>query len=110
MRRTSKKLVSALVAATMLFSMVGCGESESASTSTESAETTETASTEQTAETTTEVAETAAVEEKVIEKPESISWWTHDGLNEENGSEEWFAEFENLTGIHLDHQFIPNNE
>jgi len=46
----------------------------------------------------------------VPEKPDTISWWTHDGLNERNGADEWFAEFERLTGIHLDHQFIPNNE
>lgn len=49
-------------------------------------------------------------ESKEVAKPESISWWTHDGLNEENGAEQWFAEFEKFTGIHLDHQFIPNNE
>ncbi len=52
----------------------------------------------------------SASEDKIIEKPFSISWWTHDGLNEGNGAEEWFAEFEKFTGIHLDHQFISNNE
>ena len=31
-------------------------------------------------------------------------------MNEENGSEQWFSEFEKFTGIHLNHQFIPNNE
>lgn len=48
--------------------------------------------------------------DKNIAKPASISWWTHDGLNKENGAEEWFVEFEKFTGIHLDHQFISNNE
>ena len=48
--------------------------------------------------------------DRTIEKPSSISWWTHDGLNEANGAAEWFAEYEKFTGIHLDHQFISNNE
>lgn len=36
---------------------------------------------------------------KEVEKPAEISWWTHDGLNEENGSEQWFSEFEKFTGF-----------
>lgn len=103
-KRMVKKVLSAMLATSMVISMVGCGSEgkpqeaakEVASTTTESAS--------------TESTSNASSEVKEIEKPEVISWWTHDGLNEENGSEQWFAEFEKKTGIHLDQQFIPNNE
>lgn len=102
-RKVTGKVMAVVCASTMLVSAAGCGAAE---TTTQVKETTQTAEKEtQTAQETTETDT-----EKVVEKPESISWWTHDGLNEENGAEQWFAEYENLTGIHLDHQFIPNNE
>lgn len=45
-----------------------------------------------------------------VGKPDSISWWTRDGLNEEDFVKEWDAEFEKLTGIKLEHTQISNNE
>ncbi len=102
-----KKVLAVAMSISMIGSLAACGASDTATAagtneSKQEKDSTEAATTEVTAAT-----ETANAE---IEKPESISWWTHDGLNEENGAEEWFAEFENKTGIHLDHQFIPNNE
>ena len=38
---------------------------------------------------------------EAIEKPESISWCSHDGMLPENGQVEWDAEYERLTGIKL---------
>lgn len=45
-----------------------------------------------------------------VELPESISWWTHDGLNEEDYVKEWDAAFEELSGIRLEHTQVSNNE
>lgn len=102
--KVTKKLMAVALASAMVMGTAACGSEDAGSSSTpassSAAASSETAST----------ASSEAPAEKTVEKPDTISWWTHDGLNEENGSEQWFAEFENLTGIHLDHQFIPNNE
>ncbi len=106
--KVTKKLLAAALAAVMVMGTVACG-SEDAGSSTPSTSTPSTpASTA--GDNSSSGSSDAAPEEKTVEKPDTISWWTHDGLNEENGAEQWFAEFENKTGIHLDHQFIPNNE
>ncbi len=83
--------------------LTACGSSSSSSS--------EGTSSEDTSDSESSSSESAEeVTEKVVEKPETISWWTHDGLSKDNGAEEWFEEFENFTGIHLDHSFISNNE
>lgn len=45
-----------------------------------------------------------------VEKPESISWISHDGLWPEDGQAEWDAEYERLTGIKLRHSYISGSE
>lgn len=45
-----------------------------------------------------------------VEKPESISWISHDGLLPEDGQAEWDAEYERLTGIKLRHSYISGTE
>lgn len=101
--KVTKKLLAVALASAMVMGTAACG-SEDAGNSTPASSS---------AAASSEAAPAASSEapvEKTVEKPDTISWWTHDGLNEENGSEQWFAEFEEKTGIHLDHQFIPNNE
>ncbi len=101
--KVTKKLLAVALASAMAMGTAACG-SEDAGNSTPASSS---------AAASSEAAPAASSEapvEKTVEKPDTISWWTHDGLNEENGSEQWFAEFEEKTGIHLDHQFIPNNE
>lgn len=103
--KVTKKLLAAALASAMVMGTAACGSGEAGGSAAGSSSA---ASAGSSAAASSEAGSTAAVAE--VTKPESISWWTHDGLNEENGAEQWFAEFEKLTGIHLDHQFIPNNE
>lgn len=106
-RNVTKKLVAVALASAMAMTAAGCGGDNAANNS--SAPSSDAGSS--TAASTPANSDAASSEApKEIEKPDTISWWTHDGLNEENGAEQWFAEFEKFTGIHLDHQFIPNNE
>lgn len=44
------------------------------------------------------------------DKPDAIRWISHDGLWPENGQAEWDAEYERLTGIRLQHQYITGSE
>lgn len=104
-RKVTKKIVAVALASAMALATVGCGSESAGNDTPASSQAASSAATESSA-----ASSEAAPEVKEIEKPESISWWTHDGLNEENGAEQWFAEYEKFTGIHLDHQFIPNNE
>lgn len=101
--KVGKKFGAAFLASVMIMGMTACGSEESGQNVTENVA----ASTQegQTAD-----AETTASVQDEVEKPAQITWWTHDGLNEDNGAEQWFAEYERLTGIHLEHQFIANNE
>lgn len=101
--KVGKKFGAAFLASVMIMGMTACGSEESGQNVTENVA----ASTQegQTAD-----AETTASVQGEVEKPAQITWWTHDGLNEDNGAEQWFAEYERLTGIHLEHQFIANNE
>ena len=108
-KNVTKKLAAVILASAMALTAAGCGSSPESNNSNEGSSTQEN-SAASTPESTTTEASAGTDAPKEIEKPETISWWTHDGLNEENGSEQWFAEFEKFTGIHLDHQFIPNNE
>lgn len=104
-RNVTKKLIAVALASAMAMTAAGCGGGDDAHTPASSdAGTSTVASTPTGSETPSSEAPAE------IEKPAAISWWTHDGLSEENGAEQWFAEFEKFTGIHLDHQFIPNNE
>lgn len=108
-RDVTKKLVAVALASAMAMTAAGCGgDDTAASNSSTPASSTAASSTASSAPASSEAASSEAPAE--IAKPDTISWWTHDGLSEENGAEQWFAEFEKFTGIKLDHQFIPNNE
>ena len=61
-------------------------------------------------QTTTSGSEENNTADKTVEKPASISWWTHDGLNEADYVKEWDAKFQELTGIQLEHTQVANNE
>ena len=54
--------------------------------------------------------ESEAGDYESIQKPESISWCSHDGLLPENGQTEFDAEYERLTGIKLEHTYVTGNE
>ena len=99
-----KKLGAALLVSAMVLGTAACGAADAGNSAAGSSTTGNSEAGKQESQTT----ESEAVKE--VEKPAEISWWTHDGLDEENGSEQWFSEFEKFTGIHLNHQFIPNNE
>lgn len=103
--KVTKKLMAVALASAMVMGTAACGSEDTGNSAPASSAASSTASSEASS-----AAGSEAPAEKTVEKPDTISWWTHDGLNEENGSEQWFAEFEKFTGIHLDHQFIPNNE
>ena len=103
--KVTKKLMAVALASAMVLGTAACGSKDAGNSAPASSAASSTASSEASS-----AAGSEAPAEKTVEKPDTISWWTHDGLNEENGSEQWFAEFEKFTGIHLDHQFIPNNE
>lgn len=88
--------------------LVGCGgndaqtsgNAESNSTAnTQEASKDAQASTGDKAETSTEVA-----------KPDSIHWMVHSGMNAENGTDQWVAEFEKMTGIDMNLEMVSNNE
>ncbi|MBQ8638274.1 MAG: extracellular solute-binding protein [Lachnospiraceae bacterium] len=61
-------------------------------------------------ETTTDADAAVELDYEAIEKPESISWCSHDGMLPENGQTEWDAEYERLTGIDLEHTYVTGNE
>lgn len=104
-----KKLGAALLVSAMVMGTAACGAADAGNSAAgSSAAGSSTAGNSEAGKQESQTTEPEAVKE--VEKPAEISWWTHDGLNEENGSEQWFSEFEKFTGIHLNHQFIPNNE
>lgn len=45
-----------------------------------------------------------------VQKPDNILWWVHDGMKQEDGTEQWVAEYERMTGVDLTLQIIDNNE
>lgn len=85
--------------------LAGCGSTASTAVSVE-----ESAAADAPAAASGETAAAEVVEEKVVEKPDKIVWWTHDGLNGDDYVEEWDAAFEELTGIKLEHTAVSNNE
>ena len=95
-KNVTKKLVAVALASAMAMTVVGCGDETPAASSSAAPSSDAPAASSSAASSDAAGSSAAASSEapKEIEKPESISWWTHDGLNEENGSEQWFAEFE----------------
>lgn len=98
----SKKLWGLLLSTSMVLSMCACGAGDSAANATTKAAATTAAGSNQ--------AVTEAATEKVVEKPDKITWWTHSGLNEEDYVKEWDAAFSELTGVNLEHTQVSNNE
>lgn len=41
---------------------------------------------------------------------DTIHWWVHYGMKEENGVDLWKAEYERMTGIHLNLEIVSNNK
>ncbi len=100
-----KRVVGAALAVALVVSLCGCGGQDSQQNTTQS--TTANSSVNQT--TAADSKETTGGTQ-TIEKPASISWWTHDGLNEADYVKEWDAKFQELTGIQLEHTQVANNE
>lgn len=95
-----KQIAMLLAAASFATLLAGCGSS--GTTSSEGAAGS-TGSASASAETAGNAYENAA-------KPESITWWVHDGMKLEEGTDLWVEEFEKKTGIGMDLQIIDNNE
>lgn len=100
-----KKMTALLAAAAMTAGLCACGSGEDASGSVAVA-----SGTQESSRTETNVTAEAANPGDDVEKPESISWWSHDGLNEADYVKEWDAKYEELTGIKLEHTQVANNE
>lgn len=98
-----KKQISILLATACAASLLAaCGGSGSTAASASAADSTA-ASSEETA------ADAASLYENA-QKPDKLVWWVHDGMHQEDGSEQWIAEFDAKTGIDLELDFIDNNE
>lgn len=94
-----KKALALLMAAGCTASMLaGCGASASTSTTSTAASTAA-----------TDTAPAGSVYENAV-KPEKLVWWVHDGLAQENGTDEWVKAFDEATGIDLELDLIDNNE
>lgn len=98
-----KGVVGIALAVAMAASLCACGGGESTPTT---AQTTTASSGGQT----TQAPEQTTTAEKVVAKPASISWWTHDGLNEEDYVKEWDAKFSEISGVTMEHTQVSNNE
>lgn len=101
-KKVLKQMAAAMLSVAMVGTMAGCGgetvnSTDSSTVSTES-------SVQQ------ETPEVTVLTYADIEKPESISWCSHDGLDPANGQTEWDAEYERLTGIDLEHTYVTGNE
>lgn len=105
-------LAAACVTALVAGSLAGCSGSSSSSSSTDSTSTETAEESSSTEETTVEetAEESGVVTKDSVDKPSKITWWTHDGLNEEDYVAEWNAAYEELTGITLEHTQVSNNE
>lgn len=102
-----RRLLGLVLAGVMVTSLSACGSEEVADTTVKDKVVEDSAQQTPKAES---VQETQGVKEEEVAKPESISWWSHDGLNEQDYVKEWDAEFEKKTGIKMEHTQISNNE
>lgn len=115
MRR--KSLVGMVLALAMAVSMCACGNSDTGESGTGSSqgadiqqETGTSSDTSQDSVASGESGNSNEAQEAEVEKPATISWWSHDGLNDEDYVKEWDAKYEELTGIKLEHTQVANNE
>ena len=87
-----KKQISMLLATACAASLLAaCGGSGSTAASASAADSTA-ASSEKTA------ADAASLYENA-QKPDKLVWWVHDGMHQEDGSEQWIADIDAKTGI-----------
>lgn len=99
-----KRFMVATLGSTMTLCLLsGCG-SGSGEVASNEAESKTPAATETTA------SAEATPAEAEVKKPESIRWMVHSGMNQENGTDQWVAEFEKKTGIDLTLDIVSNNE
>lgn len=101
-----KRVMSLVLAGIMAAGLCGCGGSKGEPEGTKAASATEAAATEAVSPS----EESTSGEKAVVEKPESISWWNHDGIASEDYIPEWDAAFEELVGVKLEHTRVANNE
>jgi len=80
-----KKVISLLLGGAMVAGLCACGDTSNSSTNGEQSG-------------------------GSVDKPASISWWTHSGLNEEDYVKEWDVAYEQLTGVKMEHTQVSNNE
>lgn len=105
--KKSDKWIALALAGCMTLGLCACGNEATGNETKATGNTVTDSTTKQTAEIPDEQVST---EQKVVEKPESITWWSHDGLNEADYVKEWDAEFEAKTGIKMEHTQVSNNE
>lgn len=101
-RRGWQKTAAIMVGLSMFTAMTGCGNTEDVQ------ESTAVSAGEQVQSTVS--AEEQGLDYDSIQKPELISWCSHDGMAPENGQTEWDAEYEKMTGIKLEHTYVTGNE
>lgn len=99
-----RKAAAVVLVTAMAGSMTGCGDSGAAVEESSAQQGTDIA------QETPKAADDSSADYADIEKPVSISWCSHDGLDPVNGQTEWDAEFERLTGIKLEHTYVTGNE
>lgn len=109
-KKVFRSMTAVVLSAGMAGALAGCGsKAPDTPAATTAAAVTEGAK-QETAQETTEAAGAAEAAYADVQKPESISWCSHDGLDPVNGQEEWDAEYERLTGIQLEHTYVTGNE
>lgn len=104
------RLTALLLAGVMTMGMCACGSEAANNEAADSGSAGVATAQSSTEQAVGSVASEAAPAEKTVEKPASISWWSHDGLNEADYVKEWDAEFEKMTGIKMEHTQVSNNE
>lgn len=97
MKKQISILLATACAASLLAACGGSGSTAASSTTTDSSSAADTTA-------------TAASYYESAQKPDKLVWWVHDGMHQEDGSEQWIAEFDAKTGIDLELDFIDNNE
>ena len=74
--KVTKKLMAVALASAMVMGTAACGSEDTGNSAPASSAASSTASSEASS-----AAGSEAPAEKTVEKPDTISWWTHDGLN-----------------------------
>lgn len=105
-----KGIIGIALVAAMAASLCACGNENNSGTTTSTTAGTTAAPTTAAPSGNGETTATPETTAKTVEKPASISWWTHDGLNEEDYVKEWDAKFSEVSGVTMEHTQVSNNE